>query len=53
MVYCIVVYESFTIGYFRVKIVHGKILSSLRVFDENFLFLLGQTFCPIAHKLNA
>ena len=35
--------EKFTIGYFCVKIVHGKVFSSLGVFDEkifsNKLFL--------------
>ena len=28
---------KFTVGYFRVKIVHGKMFSSLGVSDENFL----------------
>ena len=32
-----VVWEKFTIGYFHMKIVCGKIFSSLRVSDENFL----------------
>ena len=32
-----VVWGKFTVGYFRVKIVCGKIFSSLRVSDENFL----------------
>ena len=32
-----VVWEKFTVGYFRVKIVRGKIFLSLGVSDENFL----------------
>ena len=32
-----IVWEKFTIGYFRVKIVCGKIFSCLRVSDKNFL----------------
>ena len=32
-----VVWEKFTIGYFRVKIVRGKTFLSLGVSDENFL----------------
>ena len=32
-----VVWEKFTVEHFRVKIVRGKIFSSLRVSDENFL----------------
>ena len=31
-----IVWEKFTIGYFRVKIVHGKIFTSLGVFEEKF-----------------
>ena len=32
-----VVWEKFTIGYFRAIIVHGKIFSSLGVPDKHFL----------------
>ena len=32
-----VVWGKFTVGYFHVKIVCGKIFSSLRVSNENFL----------------
>ena len=32
-----VVWEKFTIGYFHVKIVHGKIFSSSGIFDKKFL----------------
>ena len=34
---CTVVWEKFTVGYFRVEIVRGKMFSSLGVSDENFL----------------
>ena len=32
-----VVWENFTVGYFRVKIVRGKIFSSLGVFNKKIL----------------
>ena len=51
-----VVWDKFTVGYFRVKIVHGKIFSSLGVFDENFLttnYFESQTFVPLLTNLNA
>ena len=52
-----VVWEKFTVGYFRVKIVYGKIFSSLRVSDENFLtmkyFKVKLQFCSVAQELNA
>ena len=50
-----VVLEKFVVGYFRVKIIHDKIFSSLGASDKNFLtsnYCLGQTFCSIAHELN-
>ena len=49
-----VVWEKFTVGYFRVKIVRGKIFSSLGVSDENFLttkYLKVKLFVPLLTNL--
>ena len=49
-----VVWEKFTVGYFRVKIVRGKIFSSLRVSDENFLttkYFKVKLFVPLLKNL--
>ena len=50
-----VVWEKFTVEYFHVKIVRGKIFSSLGVFDENFLTTkyFKVKFLLHAHELNA
>ena len=53
----IVVWEKFTVGYFNVKIVHGKIYLSLEVYNENFLTMnyfkpiYGQTFILLLTNL--
>ena len=49
-----VVWEKFTVGYFHVKIVRGKIFSFLRVFDENFLttkYFKVNLFVPLLKNL--
>ena len=49
-----VVWEKFTIGYFRVKVVCGKIFSSLEVSDENFLttkYFKVKLFVPLLTNL--
>ena len=49
-----IVWEKFNFGYFRVKIVRGKIVSSLGVFEENFLttnYFERQTFVPLLTNL--
>ena len=49
-----IVWEKFTVGYFRGKIVHGKIFSSLRVFDENLLttkYFKVNFFVPLLNNL--
>ena len=50
-----IVWENFTVGYFRAKIVRSKIFSSLGVPDKNFLqrSILQSNFCFIAHELDA
>ena len=51
-----VVWEKFTIGYFRANIVHGKIFSSLGVATWQTFFnkkvFYSQTFVPLLTKLN-
>ena len=51
---CTVVWEKTTIGIFRVKIVYGKIFTSLGVSEENFQqqIVFKVKFFPVAHKLN-
>ena len=49
-----VVWEKFTIGYFRVKVVCGEIFSSLEVSDENFLttkYFKVKLFVPLLTNL--
>ena len=49
-----VVWEKFTVGYFHVKIVRGKIVSSLGVSDENFLttkYFKIKLFVPLLTNL--
>ena len=49
-----VVWGKFTVGYFRVKIVCGKIVSFLRVSDENFLttkYFKVKLFVPLLKNL--
>ena len=49
-----VVWEKFTVGYFRVKIVHGKIFSSHRVSDGKFLtakYFKVKLFVPLLKNL--
>ena len=49
-----VVCGKFTVGYFRVKIVRGKIFLSLRVSDENFLiakYFIVKLFVPLLKNL--
>ena len=53
---CTVVWEKFTVGYFRVKTVHDKIFSSLGVSDEKFLamkYFKVKLLNSVAHELNA
>ena len=50
MVYTIV-WENFTVGYFHVKIVCGKIFPSLGVSDNELFY--GLTSCSVVHKFNA
>ena len=49
-----VVWEKFTVGYFRVKIARGKIFSSLRVSNEKFLttkYFKVKFFVPLLKNL--
>ena len=49
-----VVWEKFTVGCFRLQIVCGKIFSSLRVSDENFLtmkYFKVKLFVPLLKNL--
>ena len=49
-----VVWEKFTVGYFRVKIVRGKIFLSLRVSDKNFSttkYFKVKLFVPLLKNL--
>ena len=51
---CTVVWEKFTIGYFCVKIVCGKIFLSFRVSDKNYLttkYLKVKPFVPLLKNL--
>ena len=51
-----VVWEKFTVGYFCVKIVRGKVFLSLGESDENFLtanYFFKSNFYSVAHELNA
>ena len=52
--YNTVAWEKFTVGYFHVKIVRGKILLSLRVSDERFLttkYFKVKLFVPLLKNL--
>ena len=50
---CTIVWEKFTVGYFRVKVVLGKIFSSLGVSDEKILTIKYVKVKLHTHKFNA